>query len=131
MPPLMCATCGVQPRTSSMAYCRDCANIRQNIQYEIGPGRNSRFLFLYGITLEDYNQMFAKQNGTCAICHTPPEHRRLAVDHDHMTGEVRGLLCSRCNRLLGNSGDDPMILQSAIDYLQQEKEKTLAYVNLS
>lgn len=58
----------------------------------------------YGITLEDYNKMFAEQNGCCAMCgrHQSEFKRALAVDHNHITGAVRGLLCMRCNTTLGS-----------------------------
>ena len=51
----------------------------------------------YNITLAEYDQMFEDQKGVCAICGNPENNRRLAVDHDHKTGKVRGLLCTRCN----------------------------------
>ena len=57
----------------------------------------------YGITPVDYNQMFAKQNGCCLYCdkHQSEFDYRLCVDHNHTTGKVRGLLCYRCNVILG------------------------------
>lgn len=55
----------------------------------------------YGMTEADYQQLFDKQCGVCAICGRPPHRRRLAVDHDHKTGSVRGLLCDACNRHVG------------------------------
>lgn len=66
------------------------------------PGGRERALKAkYGITVADYDAMLAKQNGVCAICKFPPKRRRLAVDHNHKTGKVRGLLCWRCNYALG------------------------------
>jgi hypothetical protein len=57
----------------------------------------------FGITLEQYNKKFEAQKGLCAICGNPePTNKRLAVDHDHETEEVRDLLCSRCNPGLGS-----------------------------
>ena len=54
------------------------------------------------MTLEDYERMFDAQGGVCAICGKPrPEERTLHVDHDHETGEIRGLLCFSCNNALG------------------------------
>jgi len=53
-----------------------------------------------GVSLEQYEEMLARQNGGCAICGNPPKTRRLDVDHDHRTGKIRGLLCHRCNRAL-------------------------------
>ncbi len=81
----------------------------------------------YGITLEQYNEIFKKQDGLCAICgqsettidtryNTP---RSLAVDHCHKTGIVRGLLCNSCNPMIGNSKDDIEILTNAIKYLER------------
>ena len=54
----------------------------------------------YGITLEQYEQLLVKQEGVCSICHRVPRTKPLAVDHDHKTGTVRGLLCLWCNRAL-------------------------------
>lgn len=59
-----------------------------------------RYRTEYGITIEEYEQLFIEQNGLCAICKTEPLKYKLAVDHDHDTGAVRGLLCSRCNRAI-------------------------------
>jgi Recombination endonuclease VII len=55
----------------------------------------------FGITPEQYEAMLHRQNGVCALCHNPPNGIRLAVDHDHRSGKVRGLLCTRCNQTLG------------------------------
>jgi len=73
----------------------------------------------YGITLEQYNQMLKDQDGVCAICGKPDEveGRRMAIDHNHDTGEVRGLLCGTCNRGLGNFQDNIEMLEKAKDYL--------------
>lgn len=55
----------------------------------------------YGLTIEQYENLLAQQDGVCAICNAPPpKDRRLHVDHDHVTGEVRGLLCLKCNTAL-------------------------------
>ena len=55
----------------------------------------------YGITIEEYDALLESQNFGCAICKMPcPTGKRLAVDHDHHTGEIRGLLCYRCNKVL-------------------------------
>ena len=71
----------------------------------------------YSITLEDYQQMCEKQNNLCAICHEP-DTRDLSVDHNHITGKVRGLLCQYCNLAIGNMKEDIVRLQSAIEYLR-------------
>ena len=64
--------------------------------------RKKHFKRAYGITVEDYEQMFQKQDGVCKICqHTCKSGKQLAVDHCHETGAVRGLLCAKCNTNLG------------------------------
>lgn len=72
----------------------------------------------FGLTLEDYDDMLAAQDGRCAICLRKPRKQVLAVDHDHKSGGIRGLLCNFCNhRLLGAAHEDPAILRRAADYL--------------
>lgn len=82
--------------------------------------RRSRSLIKkYGMTLDQYEERVLSQNGVCAICKKPETifNGNLAVDHCHTSGKVRGLLCSKCNTMLGNVGDSTAILESAIDYL--------------
>jgi hypothetical protein len=77
----------------------------------------------YGITVDDYDALFASQAGRCAICSTdsPGGRGRFHVDHDHATGEVRGLLCTNCNAGLGQFKDDPDRLGAAIRYLADKE----------
>lgn len=95
---------------------------RKNLQ------KNAWLLTNYGITLAEYRIMLAAQDGRCEICGTSEtDYRRIkdgkvvemtfAVDHDHRTGEVRGLLCSKCNKGLGLFNDDPELLKVALGYL--------------
>jgi len=72
----------------------------------------------YGITKDDYLRMVEEQGGVCAIC-GKPDSIRLAVDHCHTTGIVRGLLCSGCNTSLGKFNDDIEVLRKAIEYLEK------------
>jgi hypothetical protein len=66
----------------------------------------------------DYESLFARQTGRCAICRRePPAGRRFARDHCHATGRIRGLLCYQCNSLLGLAADRPEILCRAASYL--------------
>lgn len=72
----------------------------------------------FGMTWEDYKQMERKQKSKCAICgEGPTERTRLTVDHDHVTGKIRGLLCHRCNLVIGRMEDNPKLLTSAAAYL--------------
>lgn len=74
----------------------------------------------YGLTPEQYDDLLQAQSGLCAICHRlPSAKRRLAVDHDHATGKVRGLLCYRCNTALGAFADDARTLHRAAEYLRK------------
>jgi hypothetical protein len=72
----------------------------------------------YGVTGDDYETLLALQGGKCAICRARPKSKRLAVDHDHKSGAVRGLLCSRCNHdLLGSAWDSLAIAVALWHYL--------------
>jgi hypothetical protein len=73
----------------------------------------------YGITYDDYVQMLKAQNGVCAICGKAEEKKRLAVDHCHNTGKIRGLLCGMCNTAIGKLNDDVQLLRKAIQYLEK------------
>jgi hypothetical protein len=108
--------------------CKECMqvhNARNNpIHNPINNPKNADYRWerilqrKYGITAEDYSYMLEQQQGGCAICFQEnPTGNRLAVDHNHDTGEVRGLLCSRCNTGLGQFGDNVDNLEAAIDYL--------------
>lgn len=79
----------------------------------------SKILSKYRITRQEYDAIVVHQGGKCAICDAPPlEEKRIAVDHDHATGEARGLLCDPCNHMLGRARDCPGILEKAVAYLQ-------------
>lgn len=71
----------------------------------------------YGITELIYEGMKQQQGNRCAICGSSPTKRELAIDHDHKTGKVRGLLCGLCNSMLGLAKDKVEILQAGIEYL--------------
>ena len=72
------------------------------------------------LELSPYEFMLKNQSGVCAICEKKcSSGRALAIDHDHSTNKVRGLLCNRCNRGLGMFMDDPKLLSTAALYLKK------------
>lgn len=75
-----------------------------------------QWLYVYGLTEDEYRRIERQQGGACAICGETPE--LLAVDHDHRSGAVRGLLCDRCNRAVGHLRDSPGICTRAAEYLR-------------
>ncbi len=77
-----------------------------------------RYWRKYGITNRQYDLMLNLQRGGCWICRRPPAKRRLAVDHCHKTGRVRGLLCFRCNRGVRWFDENPGRLRRAAAYLE-------------
>lgn len=80
----------------------------------------------YGITLDQYEEMLKAQNGVCAICKDECNRKttkRLCVDHDHITGVVRGLLCFQCNVGVGKFKDSPAIMTVAAQYMVQHESR--------
>jgi hypothetical protein len=91
--------------------------------------RKSHVSKLYGISVESYEEMFQNQGGKCAACGNPETSKqcgrvmRLGVDHDHVTGVIRGLLCNQCNRVLGLFRDNPDVIRRALNYLREHESK--------
>ncbi len=86
--------------------------------------RERHLIRKYGVTLAAYAAMLDDQHGCCAICMRHESENNsgvLHVDHDHVTGKVRGLLCTGCNHLLGHLSDSVTLLQAAIDYLKTSR----------
>ena len=84
--------------------------------------RKEESLKAYGLSLKEYNELLESQGNCCCICQTKvprgaSKKGRFHVDHNHTTGEVRGLLCHDCNTGLGLFKDDPNVLSKAIEYL--------------
>lgn len=115
-----CNRCG-RPKTGP---CERCGEVRKKwraanpdkVREHNRRGRLKR----YGITVEEYDALIELQDGACLICKRVPteSERALAVDHNHRTGEVRALLCIKCNRGLGWFNDDPELLTAAAAYLE-------------
>ena len=121
----ICFLCKKQyiPTASSQKFCsREC--------FKIVRARYSRNLWYktkFGIGLDEYEQLYVEQDGKCRICGSTEISERngtrktLAVDHDHETKKVRGLLCESCNLGLGKFRDNISILECALKYLKDNR----------
>jgi hypothetical protein len=110
------------------AYCRPCSREYKRKHHDPIKHRARMLLTQRGVTIEEYEEMWSRQNGVCAICNHPETaHNRngnittLAVDHDHATGVRRGLLCSSCNLLLGQVEKDKERIQAILLYIDEHK----------
>lgn len=108
--------------------CRPCRAEIQRASRNRKPGyhRRANLKHRYGITPEEYESILIQQNFACAICEVEISHaleyktdRSVAVDHNHDTGEVRGILCSKCNLVLGHARENTEILYKSIVYLSE------------
>jgi hypothetical protein len=93
-------------------------------EYRMSHRRTTAERFLikkYGITMDEYDMMIVAQDGKCAICgeHQSNLRRILNVDHNHITGEIRGLICGSCNRAIGLFKENTANLLNAIKYLNE------------
>jgi hypothetical protein len=101
-------------------YCKPCHNARgrETRQRLYGGSRHYHLTRRYGISAAHAQELIDAQGGVCAICRErAPDH----VDHDHVTGQVRGMLCLPCNTGLGHFNDDVEVMAKAIDYLNRWK----------
>jgi hypothetical protein len=102
-------------------YCKPCHNQRMKETSERLYGGHTNFLLQrrYGVSADEVAEMVRRQGGTCAICRIKPA---VHVDHDHVTGRVRGILCFACNRGLGKVGDVAGVLQAMLVYLRESSQ---------
>ena len=135
-PQRTCRLCG-GPKLPKKRYCATCANERrleQARRYKaaivdretyLANKRERERVRRYGITNEQFDAMLGAQLGLCAVCGNPPIRKhswagrepKLHVDHDHISGDVRALLCQDCNHMLGSSGERSAVLRAAADYV--------------
>lgn len=113
------------------SWCRECEKLyTRQWQRERGPQPYSQTMYeqrikrQFGLTPEQYQSLLTKQANVCAGCKRP-SNRRLAVDHDHETGEVRGLLCHKCNYALGYVNDSPNLLRDLASYVENPPYKLI------
>lgn len=105
--------------------CKECLNAYRTASYKSDPAkrRAENLLYKFGLTVAGYDAMRERQGGVCAICLRPcGSGKRLAVDHDHTTGKIRGLLCLNCNQALGKLDDSLALLDAAAAYLRASRE---------
>lgn len=105
-------------RSGRGIYCKPCHNARtrQFIVQKYGGSRHYHLRQKYGIGQDDFDRLKATQDGLCAVCRA---REATQVDHDHQTGQVRGILCLHCNAGLGALRDDARLVYRAIDYLSK------------
>lgn len=139
-----CSTCKVEKgvaeffrdRHTADGYCYSCKSCMGVFHRRFLQARptyaaakmHKASLARFGMTPAEYQQILDWQNGVCCICGEPPTTKRLAVDHDHQTGESRNLLCSACNTAIGLFREDPARLRAAADYIDAWKDTDLAAV---
>lgn len=102
------------------------ARMRKWYANHLGYRQNQNLKRSFGITLNDYNKMLKEQKGVCAICGEKETRKNkygvksLAVDHNHKTDKIRGLLCMRCNLFIGGMKEDINMVLKVVDYLKND-----------
>ncbi len=123
-------------RDGLFGHCKTCERTRarehQRKRRQADPlyATKSQLQSKYGMTLEGYGQLLLDQGGVCAICKSgDPRNKgeRFTIDHDHETGEVRGLLCGPCNAGIGGLRDDPDLLIEAWAYLLRSMRESVVF----
>lgn len=120
----VCAGCKLDKKGRSFNLKQE-RELRNNLREDTRLRDRDNTFPKYKISKEDYMRMFLGQEGRCKICltHEDSLNKRLAIDHCHETGEVRGLLCMRCNSALGLLKENINIVDNALTYLKEAKFK--------
>jgi hypothetical protein len=82
----------------------------------------------YRMPIEEYERLYKHQNGRCSICSTPK--KILCVDHNHTTGEIRGLLCHHCNQILHRAKDNEEFFKRVVAYISKPPARTIKIVGV-
>lgn len=110
------------------SWCKECMKEKVQTHPQKHVYERRAALRRYGISIDAYDELMQKQNGVCASCGEREVHSRknkimsLSVDHCHVTGKVRGLLCNNCNVALGHLKDDPERIKALLKYLENHNE---------
>lgn len=133
--PKICYVCNKQfaPKTMKGKYCSiECSGkgFRQNrLIQDPDYFKRLNLMSRFGMTIEDWNTMFVAQGSACAICREAHASEQWSVDHCHKTGEVRGILCRKCNTGLGAFDDDTERMIEAILYLSRSQNIIVPQIN--
>ena len=122
----LCPPCG-QTKPQEEFYkgqrrCKECSKALNKVYMAANKDKQSLYnrratlRHKYGISMEDFDSILLQQGGGCCVCGSS---ERLCVDHNHATGEVRGILCNDCNVSAGTMGDSPSRLRALADYLEE------------
>jgi hypothetical protein len=144
-----------QQKTRINSWCKECFAAYTRARRALDPEGNNRYQRewnaknrglraqyrrrsllknTYGLTEAQFDELLARQNGRCPIClehlelKNPPGMPKLAIDHDHVTGAIRGLLCGRCNAAIGLLREDIAVASRAVDYLEAAQGISLKVV---
>jgi Recombination endonuclease VII len=124
-----CPSCLALHPNRKFSYCKPCRSVYVKKQYSYEAKRDAHLRRTYGITLDEYNLLFFKQGGLCAICGHPEwitdpytkQTKWLVLDHNHETGAPRELLCHRCNIVLGELETDRRVINKMLRYLKKHE----------
>ena len=109
-------------------YCKPCHRKKANQWIKDNPEQTKNTILLrkYGITAQIFDKMLEDQCGRCAICGTHFESSKAThIDHCHITGKVRSILCNHCNLVLGHAKESVQILENAVQYLKHNSNEEL------
>lgn len=119
-----------KPHTPLRAECKDCTRKLQKKYRESKPDEvaRSKSVSMYKLSKAEYDRLHDQHNGLCGVCKNPQppgRFKRLCIDHDHATNNIRGLLCNSCNMVLGKVKDSPELLRKLAEYVELHRNPTL------